>query len=83
MEHMWGGFPLVHNCGTWGEFAYYYKGNDIEAGAKQLELAYTTHAEKLEVYRAHAHVLAWRHSPYNPDIHAAWEKLLRNNVTTV
>lgn len=82
MEHMWGGFPLVHNCGTWGEFAYYYKGNDIEAGAKQLELAYTAHAEKLEVYKAHAHVLAWRHSPYNPDIHAAWERLLRNNATS-
>ena len=77
LEHLWGGFPLVHNCGTWGEFGYFYEGNDIEAGAKQLELAYTGHSEKLEAYRAHAQVLAWRHSPYNPDIHGAWEKMLR------
>ena len=77
LEHLWGGFPLVHNCGTWSEFGYYYEGNNIEAGAQSLEVAYRGHAEKLEAYRAHAHVLAWRHSPYNPDNHAAWERMLR------
>jgi len=78
LEHLWGGFPLVHNCATWGEFGYFYEGNNIEAGAQQLELAYASHSERLEAYRAHAHVLAWRHSPYNPENHVAWEKLLRN-----
>jgi hypothetical protein len=78
LEHLWGGFPLVHNCGTWGEFGYFYEGNNIEAGARQLELAYASHSERLEAYRGHAHVLAWRHSPYNPENHHAWEKLLRN-----
>ena len=77
LEHLWGGFPLVHNCGTWGEFGYYYEGNNIELGAQRLEMAYRGHAEKLEAYRAHAQVLAWRHSPYNPDNHAAWERMLR------
>jgi hypothetical protein len=76
LEHFWGGFPLVHNCGTWGEFGYYYKGNDIEAAARQLGMAHTSHAEKLEAYRAHAQVLAWRHSPYNPENHRRWKELL-------
>jgi hypothetical protein len=76
LEHFWGGFPLVHNCGTWGEFGYYYKGNDIEAGAKQLEAAHTSHLEKLEAYKAHAQVLAWRYSPYNPENHRRWNELL-------
>lgn len=76
LEHFWGGFPLVHNCGSWGEFGYYYKGNDIEAGVKQLEMAYTSHAEKLEAYRAHAQVLAWRYSPYNPENHRRWNEMM-------
>jgi len=81
MQHMWAVFPLVHNCGIWSDFEYHYKGNDLEAGARQLEIAYTNHAEKLEAYRGQAHVLAWRHSPYNPDNHVAWEKLLRSKST--
>jgi hypothetical protein len=76
LEHFWGGFPLVHNCATWGEFGYYYKGNDIEAAARQLGMAHTSHVEKLEAYRAHAQVLAWRHSPYNPENHRRWNELL-------
>lgn len=76
LEHFWGGFPLVHNCGTWGEFGYYYRGNDIAAGAAQLEAAYTSHTEKLEAYRAHGQVLAWRYSPYNPENHRRWNEML-------
>jgi len=77
LEHFWTGFPLVHNCGTWAEFGYSYSGNDIEAGSQQLDIAYRGHAEKAEVYRAHAQTLAWRHSPYNPEVHVAWERLLK------
>jgi hypothetical protein len=76
LEHFWGGFPLVHNCGSWGDFGYYYKGNNIEEGAKQLEAAYTSHAEKLEAYHAHAQVLAWRYSPYNPENHKRWNEMI-------
>jgi Protein of unknown function (DUF2827) len=77
LEHLWTGFPLVHNCGTWGEFGYFYKGTDIETGAQQLDAAYRSHHEKAEVYRAHAATLAWRHSPYNPEVHQAWDRLLK------
>jgi len=77
LEHLWTGFPLIHNCETWGEFGYYYRGNNIEIGAQQLEAAYRSHHEKAEAYRAHAAALAWRHSPYNPEVHQAWERLLK------
>jgi len=77
LEHMWTGFPLIHNCETWGEFGYFYMGTDIETGAQQLDAAYRAHAEKSEAYRAHAQTLAWRHSPYNPEVQKSWERLLR------
>jgi len=77
LEHLWTGFPLIHNCRTWADFGYSYSGNDIEDGSRKLEAAYSSHAEKVEVYRAHAQTLAWRHSPYNPEVQAAWDRLLK------
>ena len=77
LEHLWTGFPLVHNCGTWSEFGYSYSGNNIEEGAQQLDAAYRGHSEKVEAYRAHAQTLAWRHSPYNPEVQEAWNRLLK------
>lgn len=76
LELLWAGFPVVHNSAAWGEFGYYYKGSDIEAAVNRIELIRSRHAEMLEVYKSHARTLAWRHSPYNPDVHRAWKSLL-------
>ncbi len=59
-----------------GQIWYYYEGADLSAASKQLTAAMGLHAERLETYKAHAHGLAWQHSPYNPETQAAWEKLL-------
>jgi hypothetical protein len=76
LELLWAGFPVLHNSAAWGEFGYYYKGSDIEEGAALLEKIQTSHSELLEIYKSHARILAWRHSPYNPDVHRAWKSLL-------
>lgn len=77
MELMWCGFPVVHNAATWGTFGYFYEGNNVKQAADQMELAATSHTDRLEVYKSHARTLAWRHSPYNPDVHKAWEDLMK------
>lgn len=76
LELLWAGFPVLHNSGAWNEFGYFYRGSDIQEGAKFIELIRNSHGDRLEAYKAHAMALAWRHSPYNPDVHRAWLKLL-------
>jgi len=71
------GFPAIHNSDSWGAFGYSYKGNDVNSAAAQIKSAHSHHLERLEIYKAHANTLMWRHSPYNPDVHSAWDELLK------
>ena len=76
LEMLWAGFPVLHNSKSWGDFGYYYPGSDLDAGGAMITAAREHHQDRLEVYKGHAQALAWKHSPYNPDVHVAWEKLL-------
>ncbi len=75
MELLWAGFPVLHNARSWEHYGYYYQGSDLDAGGSLLTKV-REHYDRLEVYKAHARALAWRHSPYNADVQKAWEKLL-------
>ena len=72
------GFPVLHNSPSWMEFGYGYKGADLAGAAELVESARTNHLERLGTYRAHAELLAWKYSPYNPEIHAAWGRIIEN-----
>jgi len=74
LELLWCGFPVLHNSPSWLEFGYGYRGLKDAAGL--VEEARLRHGGRLETYRAHAAILAWRYSPYNPAIHEAWHKIL-------
>jgi hypothetical protein len=76
LEFMHSCFPVLHNCGAWKDFGYYYPENDIVKGATQLYEALTYHHERIEAYKSHTKCLQWRHSIYNPEIQSAWKKLL-------
>ena len=76
LELLWAGFPVIHNATAWNEFGYYYKGSDICEGATVLTEVRSHHHDRLEAYKSYARTLAWKHSPYNPDIHRAWRTLL-------
>jgi hypothetical protein len=78
LELLWSGFPVLHNSPSWMEFGYGYSGADLAAGAELVEAARTRHAERRETYKAHAALLAWKYSPYNPAIHAAWGQIIEN-----
>lgn len=77
MELLWLGFPVLHNARSWDAYGYYYPGSDLDAGGELITQLRTKHVEFLEIYKAHARALAWRHSPYNADVQKAWEKLLQ------
>lgn len=78
LEVLWAGFPVIHNSPTWRDFGYYYEGADLNGAVKQIQEIRLRHSERREAYKAHATLLAWRYSPYNPEIQAAWRKLLEN-----
>lgn len=74
LELLWCGFPVLHNSPSWLEFGYGYRG--LKDGAALVEQARLRHSARLETYRAHAAILAWRYSPYNPVVHEAWNRLI-------
>jgi Protein of unknown function (DUF2827) len=74
LELIWAGFPVLHNSPSWSAFGYSY--DDIAQGVQRLEQT-LGHADRRETYAAHGATLAWRYSPYNPQIQSAWKELLK------
>lgn len=75
LEYFWTGYPVIHNASDWKEYGYSYEGSSILSAVKQIEHVRANHAASLETYKAHARALAWRHSPYNPDVQKQWHDL--------
>jgi hypothetical protein len=76
-ELFWAGFPVLHNaCSAWGSFGYCYEGSDLEKMGNLYDKIIESHKFNIESYKAHARQMAWRHSPYNPDIQKEWASLL-------
>lgn len=82
LELLYSGFPVIHNSPSWMEFGYGYCGADLAEAAGLIEAARTRHSEGITTYKSHAATLAWKYSPYNPAIHAAWGRIIENSQTT-
>ena len=78
MEFFWSGYPVLHNASDWKEFGYVYTDSDIYEGSEKLEEIRKIHTSNKELYKSHARALAWRHSPYNPDVQRAWRSMLES-----
>jgi hypothetical protein len=76
LEYLVSGFPILHNAPDWSDAGYYYEGSSVEKGMEVLKKVVEFHSSSLEQYAAGAAALQWRHSPYNPEVHKAWSKLL-------
>jgi hypothetical protein len=75
-ELFWAGYPAIHNATSWGNYGYCYTGADLDKiGALYTQIR-DHHTAKLETYKGHARTLAWKHSPYNPEIQKGWADLL-------
>ena len=75
-ELFWAGYPVLHNAMSWGNFGYCYPGSDLNKMGQLYDDVLRNHHEKLETYKAHARALAWKHSPYNPEVQEGWACLL-------
>jgi hypothetical protein len=76
LEYLYAGFPVIHNSPDWSDAGYYYDGSNIDKGAAALQKALDFHEFSQELYASGAAALQWRHSPYNPEVQAAWKKLM-------
>ena len=76
LELLWSGFPVIHNAQSWKEYGYCYEGNSVNNMISKISFVRERHGELLEAYKSHARLLAWTHSPYNPDLQRAWIKLV-------
>ncbi len=75
-EYLWGGFPVIHNAGSWRSAGYYYDAESIEEGVKAVVQALQTHADNLNSFLATGKVIIERHSIWNPKVQEAWKQLL-------
>ena len=75
-ELFWAGYPVIHNAMSWKHFGYCYAGSDLKHMGNLYDEILNHHHEKLEAYKAHARVLAWKHSPYNPEVQKGWAEIL-------
>lgn len=76
LEYFWSSFPVLHNAEDWSSYGYYYPNSDIEAASQLVDKVRSSHRENMEMYRSHARSLAWRHSPYNPDVQRRWADII-------
>lgn len=75
-ELFWTGYPVIHNADSWSNFGYSYKGADLTKIGALYDEILGHHGHKLESYKAHARALAWKHSPYNPEVQKGWASIL-------
>ena len=76
LEYFHSGYPVIHNANDWQAFGYFYQSSSIKEGVEQIKKIRLSHFDNMETYKAQSRSLSWRHSPYNPEIHAAWAKVL-------
>lgn len=69
-------YPVLHNASDWKEYGYYYEGSDIAGAVTLIDRIRSSHVANLEAYKGHARALAWKHSPYNPEIQKGWAALI-------
>lgn len=78
LEYFHAGFPVLHNASDWSEYGYYYRGADLRGAADLIDTIRANHHQRGEVFRAHTRALLWRHSPYNPEVHARWNAVIES-----
>ncbi|NIF52251.1 DUF2827 domain-containing protein [Burkholderia sp. Ax-1724] len=72
----WNGYPFVHNAQLCRELGYYYAGNDVDEGARQLVQAIRHHDADWEGYRDRQRRIIARYLSTNAEVVARYDGLL-------
>ena len=81
LEHMFMGFPIIHNFSCFKDYAYYYEGNNLDSAVAAVEDALQNHIARKEIYKAQSEQLTWRFSPYNSENQKAWVSMINQAVS--
>jgi hypothetical protein len=76
LELLYCNYPILHNSDGWDQFGYYYSINKWNDAIETMHNALKNHKENLNIYKAHAANLIWKHSPHNPEIQTEWKTIL-------
>lgn len=76
LDALHGGYPLVHNSPLFRDVGYYYEGDDLADGARQLLRAIDEHDADLAGYEARSARALERLHPRAPDNLSAYARLL-------
>ena len=76
MEALYLNYPLVHNSPEISDAGYYYDLFDINAGAKALDEALSSHDSSLNEHADKAGYALGRYSPKNPEVQGQYVSLL-------
>ncbi|RQS19452.1 DUF2827 domain-containing protein [Burkholderia sp. Bp8998] len=72
----WNGYPFVHNAHLCRDLGYYYAGQDVDEGARQLVQAIRYHDRAWETYQAHQRRRIGRFLTTDAGIVARYDELL-------
>ncbi|MFD1557864.1 DUF2827 domain-containing protein [Paraburkholderia silviterrae] len=76
LEVCWKGYPLVHNAHLCKDLGYYYCGNDVNEGARQVHEATHRHDKDFVEYRHRQQELISRFTPASSALVEAYDSLL-------
>ncbi|MGF6767440.1 hypothetical protein P3T24_007804 [Paraburkholderia sp. GAS33] len=76
LEVCWQGYALVHNAHLCADLGYYYRGNDVEEGARRLVEALEMHDAHASWYRERQRTAIARFLPDNAGLVATYGALL-------
>lgn len=78
LECCWQGYPLIHNAELIPDLGYYYPGHDLEAAAKQLAVAITSHDQHWQDYTQKQRKMIQRFLTTDTDLIDNYDALLGN-----
>lgn len=73
-------FPLVHNAPMIKDAGYYYHGNNIGSGARQLKLAIEQHDNNIEEYTERSEAVLTRYTVYNEGLLETYKGLIETTM---
>ena len=60
---------------------YYYHGNSIGSGARQLKLAIESHDENIDIYNKRSEDVLTRYTTFNEGLLETYKKLIENAIS--
>ena len=73
-------FPLVHNAPMIKDAGYYYSGNNIGMGARQLKLAIEQHDNNIEEYTERSEKVLTRYTIFNEGLLETYKQLIETTT---